>query len=726
MDPVFLLLDAANLTAGFNETFEYVGPITGYAETYVAAGYELVLPLSGRVGPGVDSLQFVGEDEGQADYWRRLGSSYMAVSTSSFEADIAHMAAPACSTPRYELRQSMSCLRLPLKGAGGATFATEINGPVAEREALAEQYDTWASSFSVDVSNGGMTFSPPADIVSGAGGYPYSLAFQRTYNSASDTPGPLGNGWSHNLEARVSVGSNISSATSGGAQTSVATIIAADAVLRLFETNWDQVDLVRALLVQNWWAETLVNNHVSVQRGSGSSQFYRMPGGGFISGPGSISTLVQSGAIVVDEEFEPYAENSPENWQGIANKHYQAFDYRYLSFVFSDGTGLTENYAYGADRTRGTGILPVANNNASQEIGSYNTFLRAQTAFPTGVVVTFDYSGEVWPGVLTSVSNNVGRTLNLSYTYTDPLNPPNEQVPGNAPLGPAYILSSVTTETGRSVNFAFDTTGLVHNGRHLASVTLPDSSLYSYEYSPQYVWSASGGSGLPSMPLVQRHLLSEIRLPHAPTNPYFTFGYDELGRLVSVTDADGDTTTYGAGEGARGFTQDPLGNQAWSYFDQDGRSIASVSPRGILSASYFDGIGRVIESRVREAGWSEDRYDARSTATYDHFNNVTSQTAQPSTEADGTVRSGTPIISMTAYNHPTIPTLPTRSTDAEGNVSVVCYSTSTIETECSGRPLDADDRGGLPQASVGPSGEETLIEYDSLGRVTRQRVRVED
>jgi len=723
--PIFLLLNSSNFDTAFPSTFEYSDPVAAYADVFAQSGFDLIFPLSGRLGPSEDSIRFVGENVGQLDYWRRLGSAYIAYTEPGIGGfDVAHMTGPACSTERYGFRHSISCLRLPLKGSGAATFSSEINGPTAERKYLDEQYDTWASSFSVNVSNGGMTFSPPADIETGAGGFPYSLAFQRTYNSASNSAGPLGNGWSHNLEARIEVGSDIRSATNGHPQSAVATIVAADAVLSLFENGGDQIDMIRALLIQNWWAESLVNNSISIQRGSGSEQFYRLPSGGFVSTPGSQTILTQAGVITIDEEIADYAENTPETWVGIAYQHHRAFDYSALGFTYETADGVVETYTYGADRTRSSGILPVANDNALQEIGSYNSFLRTQTQYPYGVTVTYDYSGETWPGALTSVSNNLGRSLSLDYTYTDPLNPAVEPTPGSASHGPAYILSSVTDENGFSVSFGFDTTNLLHNGRHLSSATLPDTNTYSYVYAPQHAWSASGGSGTPFSPLTQQHLLSEVRLPHAPTAPFFTFGYDELGRLLTVTDADGDTTTYGVGEGARGFTQDPLGNESWSYFDQDGRAIASLSPRGIVSESDFDGIGRVTETRTGYANLPDNHYEARSSQTYDAFSNVLTQTAHPRTDEFGVPMVASAITTSTAYNHPPIPTLPTRVIDAEGHVSVTCYSTATNEPECAGRPMDANDRGGLPQVILGPSGEETLIEYDGQGRVTRTRTRV--
>jgi RHS repeat-associated protein len=723
---VFLLLDNSNFLAGAAGAFEYVAPAVGFAETYAASNYQLIFPLSGRLGPSVDAIRFSGEGVGESDYWRRLGSAYLGWNESAIGTiSIAHMTAPACSTERYLQRQSMSCLRLPLKGSGAATFSSEINGPTAEREALEDQYDSWASSFSVDVATGGMTFTPPADLTTGAGGFPYSLALQRTYNSAGQSTGPLGNGWSHNFESRLSIGSDIRSATRGTAQQSVATLVAANAVLSLFENGGDEIDMVRALLIQNWWAESLVNNAATIHRGSGSEQFYRLPTGDFISSPGSLTELAQFGTIVIDTESGDYSEHDGSTWQSIAYQDYRAFDYSggegpEVSFTYSAGDGTVETFTYGADTTRSTGILPTTEGDAGGPvIGSHNSFLRTQTVYPTGVTVDFSYLD----GALSQVSNNLGRELNFTYTPTNPLNPANDQTAGDPSLEPAYILASVNDGNGRLVSFS-STGGLLHNDRQLDNVTDPEGNTFSYVYDTQYVWSAPGMSGTPSMRLDELILLTEVRLPHAPTSAFFTFDYDEFGRLLTVTDADGDTTAYGIGEGARGLVTDPAGNASWSFFDQDGRNIASINARTVLSRTVYDGIGRPTETFFAPASYIEAAYRDRATFEYDHFNNQIEATRQVRTNTSGSVLSGTATTTLTAYNEPSLPTLPTRSTDARGNSDVTCYSTLTNEAGCDTHASDSNIRGGLPQAILAASGEVTELSYGVFGLLVETRTDV--
>lgn len=720
--PVFLLANQQNLSAVTGNLENYAVPTVGLFEAFTDAGFSLVLPLSGRLGPVEDSIRFSNELPGQVDYWKRLGSAYLGYSAQSpIGFEISHMTAVACSTDRGEGRQSLSCLRLPLKGSGASTFNTEISGPTAEREFLDEQYDTWASSFSVDTSTGAMTFSPPADLVTGAGGAPYSLAFQRTYNSGSQADGPLGSGWTHNYEARLSVGSDIRSAVNGTAQQSVATIVAADAILSLFESGGDEVDMIRALLIQNWWAESLVNNQFNLQRGSGQETFYQMPGGAIISSPGAQSSLTVTGSITIDTETSDYSEHDGSTYQNIAYLEHRAFDYEGLEFTYTDGSGLTEDFRYGADTTRTSGILPMANGSPSLTIGSHNNFRRIVTSFPTGVTLNYIYSD----GALTRVANNFGRQLNFAYQSTDPLNPPSEPTPGDEPHGPAYILTSVTDENGRSVSFDVEAGTLLHNARSLDAVTDPEGEVFSYVYDTQFAWTRSVGSGTPTLRVDELILLSEVRLPHAPGSAYLTFGYDDLGRLETVTDADGDTTFYGVGEGAIGSVIQPNGHESWSWFDQDGRGYASMNQREFITLTEFDGIGRAVRTVNRRGHHPESVFYQGSEQDYDAYNNVIEARTLARPSSNGTPSSSPDLVFQTLYNHPGQSTWPTRQIDARGNVaSITCYSSATNEAGCSSLGLDSNARGGLPQATIGAEGETSIVVYGSYGLPVETRTKV--
>jgi YD repeat-containing protein len=724
----FLLINSANHGTATAALFNYVGPATSWSQTFAADGFDLIMPLSGRLGPSLDSMRFTDEyNATNSNHWRIMGSAYLAYrSAGSGVEEISAMTAPACGTERYLLLHSASCIELPMKGAGGVTFDAQINGPTADQDYLATQFDSWASSFSVDVSSGGMTFSPPVDIETGSGGYPYSLPFQRSYNSASRARSALGDGWSHNLESWIEIGSDVSASTSGTAQTSVATLVAIDAALALFQSGDNAVDMVRALLVENWLAESMVNNAATIHYGGGTERFYRMPGGSFVSSPGSLSTLTQTGTVLIDEEWGDYSEHTMESWSSIARQYHRAFDYHNLQFDLTTSEGVVETFRYGADATHASAILNSADGSAGKLIGSYNTFTRRQTTFPTGVELTFTYNNDA----LSQVSNNLGRVLNFTYIDTpppDPNEPWENSPPGSSPHGPAVVLSRVTDENGRQVSYDVDQDFVGVKSRRLNDFTDARGRVFTYTYLIQSQWGGSLSG--PTARRAEQVLLTEIRLPHAPTTPFFTFGYDEFGRLVTVTDADGDTTTYGVGEGARGMVRDPLGNEAWSYFDQDGRNIASVSPRGILSTSDFDGIGRTLESRISEVAWSPSRYEARSSQAYDQYNNVISQIAHPQTDSNGVPLTDPAITSTTQYNQTGRPTWPTRQIDAAGQATVTCYSTATNEPECAGLPagsLDNNDRGGLPRAVLGPEGELTLLDYDALGRPTRTRTLVSE
>lgn len=704
-------------------------PFTGQvsANLLAQADFNLILPAAGRLGPSVDSIRFIsdgtlaGENAGGGGYWRRMGGAFIAYNDDGDgDREVAHMTASSCGTERPWERQSQSCLLLPLKGSGAATFSEDISGPQAERNYLSEQYETWASSFSVDTATGAMSFTPPADIETGAGGYPYSLAFQRTYNSGSQATGPLGTGWTHNFETWLEVDSDVRSATDGSALSAISTIVAADAILSLFESGGTEVDMVTALIIQGWWADSLVNNRATIHRGGGSEAFYRLPdtGSTFVSGPGSLVTLSQTGSITVDTQSTEYAEPNGQYAQltDIAYYEQHGFDYSGLSFTRTAEDGTTEDFTYGADRMRRTGLLPQVD---SADVGSHNTFFLDDVTLPTGVVVDYTYAG----GRLTGVSNGLGRSLAFEYSCSGYTNSSFEgEFVAEPPPAPDCRLIRVTDDSSRTVEFAFGGSSAV-NKIELQTVEAPDGSLQTYGYSAQRVWSLepygspfAGGIGTYFDEL---SLLTSIRLPHQQSpDTFLDFAYDEFGRLTTVTDADGDTTFYGIGEGARGLVRNPAGIPTWSFFDQDGLQIASLDPAGNLETNGYDGIGRTVWERLRFRTHPITYFWRGTDYTYDAFNNVVETRTLPYPNYPSG-SSGLPdLVTTTEYDHPNRPTWPTRRIDARGHsAEVICYTSATPETECAALSgmLDAVDRGPLPQAIIGAEGETTVFNYTTHG-----------
>lgn len=729
--PTFLLIsdqlftaNAQDINTGLRGTSAYPFDIGVHMEFLASAGNSLIVPLNGRLGPVADTIYFdqyfgIGpEDRGDAQFWRRLGGAYIAFDAAGTGAtNMMHMTFPACGTERPFGWQSMSCTVLPLKGSGAASFTNEIAGPRAEREALEDQYQAWASSFSVDVGTGAMTFTPPADIETGAGGYPYSLAFQRSYNSGSQVEGTLGRGWSHNFDNWIRVDSDIRSVTSGRAQDAAATIVAADAILSLFASGASEEDMIRAALIQAWWAESLVNNQITVHRGSGAEEFNRLPTGEILSAPGSTVALQQTGSITVHTLFEDYSEpnDSGATWLNHAWREGRAFDYRGLSFTLTSEDGTVETYSYARDYTHTSGLLPRFD--GSNELGSFNAFVLDLIEYPTGVDIDYIYQNEGTANRtsrLMSVTNGLGRTLSFSHTCNADYTLLESYTLWERGPGPACTLTGVSSEDSRAVAITLTTNQM--------SVQTPDHNTQVYSFASQLVYSGEYGTatgGIAIAPRGSLNLLTSVRLPHQSSpDTFLDFAYDEFGRLTTVTDADGDTTFYGIGEGARGLVRNPAGIPTWSFFDQHGRQIASLDPAGNLETTGYDGIGRTVWERLRFRTHPITYFWRGTDYTYDAFNNVVETRVLPYPNFPSG-SSGLPdLVTTTEYDHPNRPTWPTRRIDARGHsAEVICYTSTTPEAECAALSgmLDAVDRGPLPQAIIGAEGETTVFNYTTHG-----------
>jgi YD repeat-containing protein len=216
-----------------------------------------------------------------------------------------------------------------------------------------EEYKTRVSS--IAFQDGNFSWSN-TDLTLGSESEPYGLSLKRFYNaSRAASDGPLGRGWTHNLNMGVSAYSDI---MQGLAESGV--LAGAAAIVEMYVCVSLLSDLTRphdkfviASLANQWLSDNLVNNIVSVNSANVNAQFVKLPSGSYALPPKSDGSLVKNG----------------------------------------DGT-----YTFKT-------LDQVAYNfNSSGQI--------ATIVYPFGVTWTFSYTS----GKLTSVSTGMGRTLTLNYT----------------------------------------------------------------------------------------------------------------------------------------------------------------------------------------------------------------------------------------------------------------------------------------------------------------------
>ena len=471
----------------------------------------------------------------------------------------------------------------------------------------------------IDLSSGAFQYDRD-DLAVGSGNFPISLVFRRSYNSNNlYGKGPLGSGWTHSFAIAAAPNSDGLVGMGQASPIDGAAFIAATYVAQdLFSDAAKPFDkVVIASLVQKWMMDQLINNTVNVTTGAQGEQFVRLADGTYNPRLGSSSRL------------------------GLAGSTY--------TLQYKDSTTL--------------------NFNAVGDIASWN--------YPSGPSVSFAYDSST-PALLTSVSNNFGRTLTLAYNG-------------------AKQLTSVADDSGRNVAYAYDANG------SLTSFTDTIGNPTTYRY-------AALSSGQPPA------LLTQIFYPSFPSTPAVTNVYDTLGRVARQTNANGATWNYFFA-GYRSEEDDANGTQHVLYYNPRGKvqfEIQDYTGLGLLTKTLYDGLDRPILVTLPELGTAAYEYDVTVNPWANNVFRIT-RTAKPgsSLSALKTTYTYDP-----AFNKPTSVTDPrglatSMAYDARGNLISLVADTATLKatTRYTYTAL------GLPLTVTDPVGTVTQYAYDSYGNL---------
>ena len=194
------------------------------------------------------------------------------------------------------------------------------------------------------------------DITVGSGSHPYSLSFERFYNSGARlAKGPLGLGWNHNWNHNLAVNSDgLLAMGSDSPLAGAAGLVAMFVTVDLYRDLTKPIDKwVTVALTNRWLLDQSRDNTVVVSTPGDSQVFVKLPSGTYIAPAGEAVTLVK---------------NVGGDWT-YTNKHKVQTNY--------DSTGKITTMVY-----------------------------------PQGVTLTFTYTS----GKLTKVANGLTRELNFTYT----------------------------------------------------------------------------------------------------------------------------------------------------------------------------------------------------------------------------------------------------------------------------------------------------------------------
>ena len=568
-------------------------------------------------------------------------------------------------------------------------------------------------------STGGLGFSPGPDLVTGTGGFPSSLPFQRTYASDAKAqeiedqaaiygPGTysaiprggylgadadvfsrLGGGWAHNYDitARM-LPDGLKAMGRDSALDASAVIAQVYTLLDTKRTTGFQNDV--AAILEAYLVGTSLDNTIVVNRAGSTEAFQLLPNGKYNPPPGSADVLAVTGTVgTLSLQNSVGLTATVPNYTPV-NLTYTDKSGSVIAFTVSD---RLVNYISGGTRAG----LPV---------------FRAQTwTFPDGMKLSFTYqtrtnTSNVYDSLL-SVTNSLGRSLTLSLTQDDPS--------GNNFLRDR--ITSVTDETGRHVDFALSNcpTPGANNGAggsartafltcNTLSVTEPDSKVYTYGYAAGVDSPDPVITTYPYFFDRPTYRLRRLFKPTDASNPVEVVAYDELYRVKTTTDALGHTSqsflsALFPGElYQRMESMDAMGVSGVSLMDDAGKTFSASDAMGHTTTFAYDSAHRLILTTAPEGNSTAVTYDARS--------NVLSVTqhAKPGSGLSDITTSTTYNEIATVFTCVTILTCnqPATSTDALGAVTNYSYNTSgTFIGLPSSVQAPADAGGTRPETDFG-------------------------
>lgn len=617
---------------------------------------------------------------------------------------------------------------------GGAALNSDPISKALETTKIADAAAARKKYVSTSAADGTSTITQ-VDLVTGVGGFPVALPFQRTYQSSqhvrddllsnastthvispdsqSDSlgwnrryDGPdgsanarLGGGWNHNYNVIATYTGNGGKALGNDSAIEATNAIAA--IWALIDSRvWAETNLpannlrarVNSMFASYWLAKNLAYNSVSVDKGGAVESFQRLADGTFYT-PRGESRLSQIGVPGPGLDFSP------------------------VSFTYTGKDGDTILFEVGK-----WGKYPLPGTSAP--VKGDPVFVAKNWNFPDGTLITFGYTTQwmvdSWPDplvhpisctdegcdnppipaqlprglVLQTVSNNFGRSLTFATSATTA---PVPQIgsggfPQYDQFTSTFRITRVTDENNRYVDFGLSacppnapTSPLNCN---TFTATLPaDSAAPTVPQSiNRYTYQAGSDSPDPATTLKGKYRLRRWFVPEYPSTAFRLFTYDPLFRVSRVTDGLGHSTQYFPGSVAgverwkRGEVISGTGAVSSAIYDERNSVLRSVDPLSRVTTMEYDAIGRLLRTINPELDEVVQTYDLRS--------NVLSQTrvAKPGSGEASIVTTSTygegPTV--VACNNPKTCNKPATETNARGFVSQSIWDAAT------GNPLSVE------------------------------------
>jgi RHS repeat-associated protein len=698
----FIWMTAANYNTAKNSLTGYTGGIGNLKLTriqeYTSAGYTVLAPKSGTIGPGLlPNLK-------SAAFW--------VVAPTTGEMSAVYV------DPGSNF--------IVLKGAGASRPMNDAK-PAGLSKQFMDEYNRGlfdpSGALSVDSQTGLPSFAPPTLLSTGSGDFPRRLDFKIKISGEPTSIEQLGNNQASprlggngtylgqprlggyavytSLEHDLSLGEDLGLAYGERAPWEAASAITA-AVVSMEEAR-ATADALSGLVVmgsQSWLGRQLEDGAATIVHGvDGVEKFIRKPDGTWRAPPDSLESLIQIG--------------SP-SFVGAFNRR----GYLGVTFLWRGRDGVTKSFRQPTpgtanDTTPSTGAqlsnCMGSNSATNAEVekaywGIAKGFVLDTWTMPGGEWVKGEYTDSVCGVIaLKRLKNNYGRFLEFAYSTAT-----TETVP--------YVFD----ENGRAVQMvnmgAFNKLapdsnppGVIFFGAMDLVGTAYDLGLVLPNGEKLWIEADQCRGTMKSPYTVSRQYCDRLRLFYNdPKTALQTVSLDpDDPSVTAIEDADGVTMAYAAMPGFRMATIDENGGTASSVVNSDGKIIEDQSPSGRLTRNEYDGRGRLLHQTLAQASNPAILFGSKS-FSYDNDGRQTEERIHAWTDpATGLPYTSTDIVSQTVWN--TTWNKPSIERDARGKETVYTYSVSN----------------GLLTQVLGPTGSRTITEYDVWGRPYRSKVLVQ-
>jgi YD repeat-containing protein len=530
--------------------------------------------------------------------------------------------------------------------------------------------DVIRSALSVDGRSGALTYSPPADLVDGAGDFPFSLSLRRIYDQREGANYGFGTGWRSSWTHVASMSNDGVAALGGNGAQAVASALVAQYAIGNLVTTQDAQHLYAALQVVNWLADQTINNVVTISSGlDGEQSFFRQQAGGFVSANSNGSKLTQTGVPEV----------------AIINRRL----YSQVAMAYVDQAGTTRSYGYLSSPCDEIDVSSPA----IAGLCSAKALYLSTWAWPNGVNISASYvSTFAVPDVtqFLAVANNLGTKIELlSYDYgartETPTCPEANSPPVYTPVRPAAI--SYKTSTGQATSLSMDAQvgftliGDPDTAMCDAQKRIPTKKTNYLSFANRFTDAVGSdwrfGKVTADGIYDSYTALGTLYKPSQPSTADATVTYGQDDHVRSVGDLGGNDWSYFSSP-YRAEVLSPVQavssakDGAVTYFDRWGNRSLSIDPLGRTTTMVYDKLGRVTTSTSPAGDSMVTAYDARSNVVQRSHRAVPGSPSLP------------PLVSSTTYYEgPTVAICvtparcnkPSSDTDANSNTTDYVWNT---------------------------------------------------